>query len=508
MWNPASLGVEQDSVDRGSIVKNATFNSYHSLVQDYDDNHSYFIRAGCGSAPVLKLNQSNAEPNCVHCRSRIRPDTMKSRLLIFLLCLSTQLGAMAAQYSWDLPPSQQKEGVFWQEHWYERESRPGHTRRLRINSPEASVGEYADRMEAHENGLMVISAPEDLLQISAAEFYAELWGGHPGTANKRVTVNGRSTYQMPRVGTEEENCTFSYPVIKLATTDLVNGDNAFQWALDRGMTFWGHAMVDQACLRVALTNGHPHLVEAGLADFEARVIAQPYASATSEGINLVLEFDPARRSRVASVWFQGWYDSYDDNGDLRGRDWHGFTLDRKPVDYLGAAEEGERSLNWDTHLLRAQKNVAVRAFVRFTDAPGLVYVTAAVSGLVIPDRESYSVHLYEPVKLPAPFWSRAGNQKKCTIVIDVEPERIEEAELYVTCWTGGAGTVKDYFTINGQPFPVAAGASHTRQFNRVSIDPRILKRGNNTIALLSDTEHHGIEVIYPGPALMLRYRRE
>lgn len=439
---------------------------------------------------------------------RIRSST-NSSVVLLLGVITASLNAVAAvQPSWDLPPSQQKEGVFWQEHWYERESRPDHTRRLRINSPEASVGEYADRIEAHENGLMMISAPENLLQITGAELYSELWGGHPGTANKRVTVNGRSTYQIPRVGTEEENCTFSYPVIKLAPTDLVNGDNAFQWALDRGTTFWGHAMVDQACLRVALTNGHPRLAEAGLADFEARVVTQPYASATSEGINLVLEFDPALRSRVASVWFQGWYDSYDDNGNLRGRDWHGFTQDRKPVDYLGMAEEGERSLNWDTHLLPAQKNVAVRAFVRFKDAPGLVYVTAAAPGLVIPDRENYSVHLYEPVDLPAPFWSRAGNRKTCTIEIDVEPERIEEAELYVTCWTGGAGNVKDYFTINGRPYPVAEGAGHTRQFNRLSIDPTILKRGKNAIALLSDTEHHGIEIVYPGPALMLRYRRE
>lgn len=430
-------------------------------------------------------------------------------MVVLFSAISVSLDAVAeVQPSWDLLPSQQMEGTFWQEHWYEREDRPDHTRRLRINAPETSVGEYADRIEARENGLMIIPAPENLLQITSAEFYAELWGGHPGTANKRVTVNGRSTYQIPKVGTEEGNCTFSYPVIKLTTTDLVNGENAFQWALDRGTTFWGHAMVDQACLRVALTNDHPRLVTAGLADFKAGVIANPYASATSEGINLVLELDPAIRSKVASVWFQGRYDGYDDNGDLRRCDWHGFTQDRRPVGYLGAAEEGERSWNWDTHLLPAQKNVAVRAFVRFKDLPGLVYVTAATSGLVIPDRDNSFVHLYDPMDLPAPFWSRAGNRKTCTIKLDVEPERVEEAELYVTCWSGGAGDVKDYFTINDHPFSVAEGASHTRQFNRVPIDPKILKQGNNTIALLSDTEHHGIEIVHPGPALMIRYRRD
>ncbi len=30
---------------------------------------------------------------------------------------------------------------------------------------------------------------------------------------------------------------------------------------------------------------------------------------------------------------------------------------------------------------------------------------------------------------------------------------------------------------------------------------------DNQISLLSDTEHHGIEILLPGPCLMLRYRK-
>ena len=415
--------------------------------------------------------------------------------------------AATVQPSWDLPPSQLKEGVFWQEHWYEREPVPGTTRRLRINAPETSLGRFGDRTEARENGLMIIEVNENLFQITGAELYAELWGGHPGTANKRVSINGRSTYQLPRFGTEDGHCTFSYPVVKLPVTDLVNGRNAVQWAVDLGTTFWGHAMVDQACLRLALTNGHPRLLEQGLESFSARLIARPYETATSEGINLVLDVGESLRGRIESVTFQGWYFGYDDNGDLRQRDWHGFTHDRRPAAHLGTAEGGSVAINWDTHLLPAQKGVAARALVRFKDAPGLVYLTPAVTDLVIPDRERAVVHLHETFDAPVPFWSRAGNRKTCTIVLDVDPARIEEAELQVTTWTGGAGGVKEYFTINGVHHPVAEGHSHDRQFNRMPIDPKILKKGINTIELLSDTEHHGIEILHPGPALMIRVRR-
>ena len=421
--------------------------------------------------------------------------------------LTSMAQAATMQPSWDLPPAQQRDGVFWREHWYEREEHPGYTRRLRINSPEVVLGRFGNRAEARENGLMLIEAEEDLFLITAAELYAELWGGHPGTANKRISLNGRSTWTIPRVGTEEGHCTFSYPVVLLSATDLVNGMNAVQWSLDQGTTFWGHAMVDQACLRFALTNQHPQLIEHGLAQFTAAVEAGIRSTSDAEILRLKLVVDSAMRERIESVTFQGWYDGYDDNGNLRRRDWHGFTQDRLPVAHLGTAPLDALAIDWDVSMLPAQKNVAVRAFVRFRDLPDLVYVTAATSNLTIHDRPKAMVHLYEPADLPASFWSRDNQKKTCSIELDIAPDRIESAELCVISWTGGAGDVKDYFTINGHPFPVAEGSGHTRQYNRLPVNPAILKRGANTIELLSDTEHHGIEILYPGPALMIRYQR-
>ena len=158
-------------------------------------------------------------------------------------------------------------------------------------------------------------------------------------------------------------------------------------------------------------------------------------------------------------------------------------------------------------MIPAQKNVAVRALVRFKDAPGLVFVTAALTAMVIPDRSAANVALYYAHDLPMSFWSRDKNKKTCHIALDVDPSKIERAELCVVTWTGGPGEVKDYFTLNGKHFPIADGTKHLPQFNRLPVDPKLLKSGDNTLELLSDTEHHGIEVIYPGPALMVRYRR-
>jgi hypothetical protein len=441
-----------------------------------------------------------------------------------LVLASTLVGVRAATggaASWEHPPHQQTRGVFWREHWYERgltNANPAYERRFRINAPEATLHpSFGQRVEARENGLMLIKAEEDLFQITGAELYAELWGGHPGTANKRVSVNGRATYQLPRAGTEDGHCTYQYPVLPLARTDLVNGYNAFQWALDQGTTFWGHALIDNACLRVALTNGHPDLVKLGLADFAATVVALPRArvaaetlegskASTNESFLLRLQGADPFRDRIGRVDYQAWYSGYDENGNRRETDWHGFTKDRRPVAWAGTATNAPFVAAWETTMLPAQKNAAVRAFVRFKEAPELVYVSATTPNLVIPDRSGVAVHLYTPADLPENFWSRANNKKTCTITLEVEPNEIEKAEMYAVTWTGGAGGVKDYFTLNGRPFPVAEGAKHIVQFNRLKVEPSLLRRGANTIELRSDTEHHGIEVLYPGPALMVRYR--
>ncbi len=99
---------------------------------------------------------------------------------------------------------------------------------------------------------------------------------------------------------------------------------------------------------------------------------------------------------------------------------------------------------------------------------------------------------------------QAGRKKGCTIALDVEPDRIERAELHVAIWDGGKGTVADYFTLNRRPLPVAADGRHRVIYSVLKHDRTLLRRGQNRIELLSDTEHHGLEVLLPGPALVVR----
>ena len=168
---------------------------------------------------------------------------------------------------------------FWIEHWFVRtleQGNPPVSARFRVNDTFAAFRKGAkDRKEVRSNGMMQIPANVDVTAVRGAELYLEMWGGHAGTANKRVTINGRSTYAIPENGAAVRQCTHQYPSIPLRITDLIRGHNVFQFACDAGSAAWGHYIVDEACLRFDLPKNHAALAAAGLGGFAAQIEAAP-----------------------------------------------------------------------------------------------------------------------------------------------------------------------------------------------------------------------------------------
>ena len=133
------------------------------------------------------------------------------------------------------------QGRFLKLFWYEpglAHGNPMPNGRFRVNAPEVILHpQFDQRSEARSSGMLQILMDRDPARLAGAELYMELWGGHPGTSGKRVSVNGRSTFPIAEIGTSSNNCTHQYPIIKLNQTDLVNGYNAIQLACDQGTSF-------------------------------------------------------------------------------------------------------------------------------------------------------------------------------------------------------------------------------------------------------------------------------
>jgi hypothetical protein len=392
-------------------------------------------------------------------------------------------------------------GRFWRCWWFEmgaEHGNPGFNTRFRVNSPETSLHpEFGSRSEARSSGMLQIFMPEDPRQLDAVELYLELWGGHPGTVNRRVTVNGRSQHPIPENGTAAGHCTHLYPTIRLRREDVVNGYNAIQFACDQGATFWGHFIVDNACLRAGLPATHPDLAKLDLARFQAAVRVAP-----GPGETLTLELESNQPDRIARAHFRGFYEGYDENGDGVTRDWHGFTKHRRPEAWLASVSSATYRIQWDTSMT-PDAAVGVRAQITFRDAPGLIYETAPLTGISLPSKGTSRVTCVTSASLPVPFWSRAGKPKSAKIELPVDPRGIQRAQLHVVTWDGGRGTVQHPFRLNGQPFEVCGKGAHDVIYSVKEVPVKLLER-SNVVELLSDTDHHGIEILLPGPALMIR----
>jgi hypothetical protein len=402
------------------------------------------------------------------------------------------------------------QGIFFREYWAEFDAEISNSkgRMLRVNDAELSLHKvFGKRQEALSNGFTLINVPEDLFELQAAELYLEVWGGHPGTANKCCIVNGKQIYPLGDDGTEEKNCTYSYPAIPVKVQHLVTGQNAFQFACDRGSTFWGHFIIDEAAVRCYLKPDHPDLKKKNLQNFEARVRLQPQDSTLPDLVNMSLSYSERYEKSIISVEYFGRHEGFDDNGNKPENDWHGYTHDRKYVNHIGQAIFPPFALTWDTSMIPSQSGpMAIKALVHLKG--GFYYFTEVLDGLVFPAYRN-NVELYKCDTLPKPFWSRASKPVTATINLPSNPINAESARLMVRVWDGGEGTVKEHFKINGHPYSITSGkANHDLVFTNVEVDVEHLKAGANTLTLLSDTEHHGIEVLLPGPCLLLRYSKK
>jgi hypothetical protein len=236
----------------------------------------------------------------------------------------------------------------------------------------------------------------------------------------------------------------------------------------------------------------------------------------------------AAAANIARVHYYAKYDGFDENGDGSTTDWHGMTKRKEPIGHIGSSETAPYAVRWDTSMIQSQAGVQVRAVIELQSSPeivasemklkkegnrywkseGFFLQTAASAGFAIKHAVGMEVAYVPARNQSVPFWSRAMKKKHCEFALPIPLAQIERAQLHIAIWDGGAGTIQDYFRFNGHPMPIAKEANHDVLYSQLPIEPKWLVPGVNRADLLSDTEHHGIEVFHPGPMIAVRYRVE
>jgi len=160
-------------------------------------------------------------------------------------------------------------------------------------------------------------------------------------------------------------------------------------------------------------------------------------------------------------------------------------------------------VTWDTRWVPDQAPESVSIVGRICDRNGMWYVTEPVEGLGLA-RMDRVVRLYRAGDVPERFWVRAGGTMLCTVHIPADHDlvRATGASVHLRTWNGQDEALK----VNEWTGTIA-GANHNYAYSIRDLPASSLKAGDNTVEFHSDTEHHGVEICWPGPALVVRYSR-
>ncbi len=358
---------------------------------------------------------------------------------------------------------------------------------------------------------------ETLAGALRAEAVIDIWGGHVGTTGKEFRFNENDWLTIPELTTpptrgecytQQLNGVFDVPL-----EHLIEGTNIAEATAGKQTCYnfnWGQWGWYTLGLRIyydpATVPGHP-----------TGVILSPVSGATI-GENPTVSADIQADAGIERVEFYAWHDGYDTDGDGIYLDWqHSYHRDKSDNDpaltvsnHVGTASSAPWEVTWDTTWVPDQKGESIRLMARILDQSGVWSTTPIVDGLTL-DRGDQSVRLYKPFDVPERMWVRSANQtdtSKVFIPADHDLAHATAARLLVRTWNGIDGAAEpgqDHFTkVNSWVAP-NYGANHYYSYDQLDVPTNRIVSGNNTIAFNSESTHHGIEILWPGPALVVRY---
>ena len=380
----------------------------------------------------------------------------------------------------------------------------GGNRDWRVTDPEARA---AGAKAFLPNPVLQI-AIDDLEHAVRAEAVLDRWGGHLKTTDKRIRFNGGEWLSVPEIATAPPGRAEYYyaqdnPGIDLPLSQLKQGVNTFEGTCGvRDGYNWGQWGLYSLIVRVyydPAAKEHPG----------GRIIEPAPGATLGENPRIVVE--PISGQGVARVDVLAWYDGYDEDGDGVFADWHGayFQPYRGAAadlrEHVGTAWRSPWQLTWNTHWVPDQPPRSIKLIARVQDIRGLWYVTPVVGQLSLA-RPGVAVKMYPTPQLPEAFGVRVNRTKTSTIPITGDdPTQATAAVLALRTWHGWDGHHQP-LQLNDLRLPIA-GKNHHYDYDLLPIPPAAMRAGDNTLTIRSATEHHMLEVLWPGPALIIRYAR-
>jgi len=352
---------------------------------------------------------------------------------------------------------------------------------------------------------------DDLEHAVSAEMFLDRWGGHRGTINKRMRFNEKEWIPIAEISAVPEGIRpemLMYqdnPVVEVPLDQLVEGVNQIEADCDEAGGFgWGQWGLYSLTLRVYYdrdSKGEQFQISGD--------ITSPASSAEFKD-SPVISIDADANMGVSRIDILAAYEGYDEdgNGDYGG--WHEshFQLTQGEPnqirDHVGTLWGQPYSMIWDTSWIPDQPAGGIALIARIQNSRGYWTVTKPVENLSL-RRDDVSVKLYRAKGVPEDFAVRVDDETK-SCYFDIPEDAVindtTEAALHLRTWHGWDGH-HEALKINEHAMPIG-GKNHFYDYDRLPFPAEAINRGKNTFTIHSTTEHHMLEVLWPGPAIVTR----
>jgi len=386
----------------------------------------------------------------------------------------------------------------------------------------------------------------DLAQAVRADAVMDVWSGHPGTTPKQFVFNDYKTagadvpswltipeisgVSHPQCYMSQRNISVDVPLAQLKQgpnifrglsgpqTKGVPGCGNFNWGQ------WGwYSLVTRVYYNPATK---PHT--------RGRIVSP--APCSVMGPNPTISVETAANDSVTRVDVFAYYAGFDASGNGGTQRYHHSI--RTPSTFQGGkrtnaslmqeVQNWEKAVplshhvgtkttapftfTWDTTDIPDQPVGSVKLIARIRDSSGVYYVTEEVKHLTL-QRNGSSLKAYAAQDVPLSFWVRGAADQpdkhtktsKFMVPSDAPLSTATAASMRVATWNALS---LDKWAINVHAYtrPDNLGRNHYYALDTATITPSHIVAGLNTVSFTDiEEEHHGTELLWPGPSMFVTY---
>jgi hypothetical protein len=391
----------------------------------------------------------------------------------------------------------------------------------RVTDPNINLSTYPQAAPFLPNPTISLNI-SDLTGAVRAEAVITLWGGHISTTGKSIRFNGNAWLSLPEMGAgngipaghqgynylQQSNLVIPVPLSHLVSgTNTFQGNNTGQVGSPDGYGFgWGQHGWYAVMIRVYFNTSKAH---------PTVTIISP-AAGTTIGESPVITSSVS--AGVTRVDYLAYYDGYDTDGDGVYQEYHhdyhiGLSESAMNIrNHVGTATASPWQVTWNTQWVPDQVSGSVKLLARVRDNTGTWYVSPEIANLTL-QRTGESVKLYKPAPLGERAWARGDLDPvavNVTIPSGDDLSRATSAAYFLRTWNGLDAAREPgethYRRLNGWDDPTEFGENHYFSSDVRNVPTSVLKTGTNTFTYFSQTvAHHGMEILWPGPTLAVRY---